>query len=498
MSQVELVYQKGEGKGPQACLVVFVSQDKPAAPKGCPKPAQALLERAVKLKSFAGKKGQSRMLLVTEGPVERVLLVGLGKTSELDREALRRAAGAAGKLLADMKVAQAAVLLPQGLKSAKVGDVGTVLAEGLALGAYTFLPYKAQPPKDEPAVTLKKITLLDVASESSKQAVAQGTARAAAICRARDLGNHPANVATPEYLAQEAKQIGKARDLKVTVLDEAQMKKLGMDMLLGVARGSRQPPRLIIMEYRPKGAKGTLMFVGKGITFDSGGISIKPSQAMDEMKFDMCGAAAVISAMDLIPQMDIKVNIVAMAPACENLPGGLAQKPGDIVKAYNGKTVEILNTDAEGRLVLGDALAYGVEKFKPDAIVDLATLTGACVVALGHYATGAVSNHEAWQSQVVAAGRSAGDLVWPFPALAVYEEELKGKFSDLKNIGSRDAGTITGGLFLKSFVGETPWVHLDIAGTAWGVKNMGHIPNDGATGVGVALLADLAAAYKKP
>jgi leucyl aminopeptidase len=232
--------------------------------------------------------------------------------------------------------------------------------------------------------------------------------------------------------------------------------------------------------------------VGKGITFDSGGISLKPGQAMDEMKFDMCGAAAVLGALDALPQLRPPVNVVGIVPATENLPDGQATKPGDILKAFSGKYVEILNTDAEGRLILADALAYGIQEYKPEAVVDLATLTGACVVALGHYATGAITNHEGFQAKVVEAGKRSGDIVWPLPNFPEYEEGLKGKYADLQNIAGRDGGAITGGLFLKNFVGEAPWVHLDIAGTAWGVKNIGHIPNEGATGVGVCLLIDLA------
>jgi leucyl aminopeptidase len=316
------------------------------------------------------------------------------------------------------------------------------------------------------------------------------------VCFARTLGNHPGNVLTPTRLAEEARALARRRKLRCTVLERKDMEKLGLGLLLGVAQGSRQTPKLIVLEYRPRGARGTLAFVGKGITFDSGGISLKPGASMDEMKFDMCGAAAVLGAMDAIAQLSPKVNVIGIAPATENLPDGQATKPGDIHKSYSGKHVEILNTDAEGRLVLADALAYGIEKYKPDAVVDLATLTGACVVALGHYASGAVSNHDAFQQRVVEAGKRSGDIIWPLPNFPEYEEGLKGKYGDLQNVAGRDGGAITGGLFLKNFVGDVPWVHVDIAGTAWGVKSVGHIPNEGATGVGVALLIDLATQWK--
>ena len=320
--------------------------------------------------------------------------------------------------------------------------------------------------------------------------------RGEAICLARTLGNHPPNYMTPTQLAKEAQQVAKRRGLKMRVMDQAELNKLGMGMFIGVAKGSRQPPKLIIIEYRPRGAKGTLAFVGKGITFDSGGISLKPGQAMDEMKFDMCGAAAVVGAMDGIAAAKPNVNVVGVIPACENLPDGNSVKPGDILKSYSGKHVEILNTDAEGRLVLGDALAYSIKQFKPDAVVDLATLTGACVIALGHYATGAITNNDNFMEQVEQAGKSSGDIVWPLPNFDEYGEGLKGKYADLQNIGPREGGTISAGLFLKHFVDEVPWVHLDIAGTAWGVSKIGHIPYNGATGVGVALLMDLAESWK--
>ena len=269
------------------------------------------------------------------------------------------------------------------------------------------------------------------------------------------------------------------------------MKRLGMEMLLGVSRGSREPAKLILMEYFHQKAKQTVALVGKGVTFDSGGISLKPGKNMDEMKFDMCGAAAVLGAMKIIGQLNPQINVIGVIAATENLPGGDAQRPGDIVTAYNGKRVEILNTDAEGRLILGDALSYVVKEFKPNAVIDLATLTGACITALGHYASGAITNNDALMEQVRKASNLSGDRVWQLPSFPEYGESIKGKYGDLQNIGVGDSGTIIGGMFLEHFVDKTPWVHLDIAGTAWNVKHIGYQPNSGATGVGVRLLADL-------
>ncbi len=479
------------------CLVLFFPEGKIEGPPTLSPPTLRVdIARMAGLRDFTGKPGQTHVLPTPSGAIARLLCVGLGKAEELTREKWRRAAGTAGKALAEMNVEKAVVLVPA---RKDVEALGEVMTEGLLLGAYQFTLYKKQPKRSpETPKQLRHVTLHDPSQVTTQAAMKQGQARGEAICLARTLGNQPPNVLTPSRMATEARRIGKKRGMTVRVLGEKEMRKLGMGMLLGVAKGSSQPPRLIVMEYRPKGAKGTLAFVGKGITFDSGGISLKPGASMDEMKFDMCGAAAVLGAMDGITAFKPKVNIVAVVPTCENLPDGNSVKPGDILKAFNGKQVEILNTDAEGRLILGDALGYTIKKYKPDAVVDLATLTGACVVALGHYATGAVSNNDLFLEQVVAAGKESGDIVWPLPNFPEYGEDLKGKYADLQNIGAKEGGAISAGLFLKHFVDDVPWVHLDIAGTAWGVKHVGHIPYAGATGVGVSLLIDLARKWNGP
>lgn len=476
-------------KEPLGCLVCFALEDRVKPPAAAPAEWRDLIAKTAKLKDFTGKAGQTQTLIPRSGTAQRILLVGLGERAELDREKLRRAAGHAGKALAGMNIRQAGVWMPAGLPRGLAS--GETVAEGLVLGAYTFKAYKDPPKKNAPA-ELRQTILFDPDRNTTRDSVARGLVRGEAVCIARSLGNHPGNVMTPTRLADEARSIAKRRGLRCTVMDRARMESLGMGLLLGVTRGSREPPKLIVMEYRPRGAKGTLAFVGKGITFDSGGISLKPGAAMDEMKFDMCGAAAVLGALDAIGAIRPQVNVVGVMPACENLPDGNSVKPGDILKSYTGKYVEILNTDAEGRLILGDALAYAIKTYRPDAVVDLATLTGACVIALGHYATGAITNDEGLLEKVVQAGKSSGDTVWPLPSFPEYEDGLKGKYAELQNIGPREGGAITAGLFLKHFVGKVPWVHLDIAGTAWGVKSIGHIPNDGATGVGVRLLIDLA------
>ena len=489
--------KKTPGKDKLDALTLLLSENSLKPPKGLDAPLASALKQGIDLKEFSGKKGESLTLFTSSKQIPRLVLVGLGKADEIDQESLRRAAGKTVQHLKGMNVAKAGIWIPERAGKVSAGDLVETVAEGACLGAYEFKQYKQAPAaKEKPSAELKQVTLYEPSGKGGNKAADVGQMRAGAVRRARDLGDQPANAMTPSQLAAEAKTIAKKHGLRLKVIEKTQMERMGMGLFMGVAQGSRQPPKMIVLEYRPAGAKQTLAFVGKGITFDSGGISLKPGAAMDEMKFDMCGAAAVLGAMDAIGTAKPKVNVVGIIPACENLPDGEAVKPGDILKSYAGKHVEVLNTDAEGRLVLADALAYGIKEFKPDAVVNLATLTGACVVALGHYATGAIGNHDGLMERVTGAGRGCGEIVWPLPNFPEYGEELKGKYADLQNIGSRYGGAITGGLFLKEFVGDVPWVHLDIAGTAWGVKNIGHIPNEGATGVGVRLLLDLAQNWK--
>ncbi|HEY3645940.1 MAG TPA: leucyl aminopeptidase, partial [Gammaproteobacteria bacterium] len=294
-----------------------------------------------------------------------------------------------------------------------------------------------------------------------------GSAIAAGVALARTLGNLPPNVCTPSYLAAEAARLAKGSKLKVKVLDQAEMKKLGMGALLAVARGSRQAPKLIIMEYNGAGKdQKPHVLVGKGITFDTGGISIKPAPAMDEMKFDMCGAASVFGTLKAVMQLGLKINVVGVVPSAENMPGGDATRPGDIVSTMSGQTVEILNTDAEGRLILCDALTYA-ERFKPASIVDIATLTGACVIALGNVVSGLLGNNERLVQSLKAAGDKAEDRAWPLPLYDEYQDSLKSNFADFANIGGREAGAITAACYLSRFTKNMNWAHLDIAGTAW-------------------------------
>ena len=314
------------------------------------------------------------------------------------------------------------------------------------------------------------------------------TTEAANWCR--DLGNSPANELTPVALATKCGIIAESDLVELTVLGEDEMKELGMNSLLSVSAGSVEEAQLIILDYKHHDAKKTISLVGKGVTFDSGGISIKPSASMEQMKFDMCGSAAVLGAMKALVELEPAINIVCAVAATENMPGPNATRPGDIVTAYNGKTIEIYNTDAEGRLILADALAYVVDVYKPEVIVDVATLTGAAIVALGHNMAAVLGNDDESIKQLQSAGNDVNERLWQFPFSEEYTQHLKGTDADLCNIGpAREAGTIYGGAFLSNFIGETKWVHLDIAGTGWGMKGCSYITPKLASGFGARLLA---------
>ena len=360
-----------------------------------------------------------------------------------------------------------------------------IAVECLGEAAYHFDAMRSKA-DDERIPPPGRISIAVARAHRDEAAAGVGTGRAiaAGVSLARELGNLPGNVCTPTYLANEARALAERHpSVRFKALDEARMKRLRMGSLLSVARGSREPPRLIVLEYRgaPR-SQAPIVLVGKGITFDSGGISIKPAATMDEMKFDMCGAASVIGAMEACATLGLPLNVVTLAPACENLPDGNASKPGDVVRTMAGKTVEVLNTDAEGRLVLCDAITYS-ERYEPDVVIDVATLTGACVIALGAHASGLFSNHQPLADALLAAGEHAGDRAWQMPLWDEYAEQLKSNFADVANVGGREAGAVTAASFLAKFAPERRWAHLDVAGTAWRSGKQ-----KGATGRPVGLL----------
>jgi len=446
---------------------------------------------------FRGRPGDTLLLYPEPSAIaaERVLLVGLGKQSELEPERIRRAAGAAVKEAIKLRLGSVASLMHHAELAddrLRPGDAARAVAEGAVLGAYRFTEMKTEKKDDDPPVELEQFTLLEKVEEKAAE-IERGAAIGAATARgenlARTLGNLPGNVATPSYLAETARRIAGDHGMRCTVLGREELREEGLHALLAVAQGSDQEPKLIVLEHR-RGEEGDapLVLVGKGLTFDSGGISIKPSQGMEDMKFDMCGAAAVLGAMQAIGEIGVAANVVAVVPSSENLLSGSAVKPGDIIGSHLGKSIEVINTDAEGRLILADALSY-VRRFQPAAVVDAATLTGACVIALGHHTTAVMGNDDALVEEIRAAGDRAGERVWPLPMHEEYREQLKSDYADIKNSGGRPAGSITAGWFLRDFVGDFPWAHLDVAGTAYGD---GKLPYQvkGATGVPTRLFVE--------
>lgn len=439
-----------------------------------------------------GREGETLVLYPAAGAVsaERVLLLGIGKHAAVTVEKLRRAGGTTAKQAARLRASAAVIALPPTALDAR--EAARALAEGATLGAYTFTELKA-PPEDQPAAVELSVLRIAVASEGDRDAAAEGARVGEIVGRganlARNLGNLPGNIATPSRLAQVAKEIGGRWGMAVTVLGPAEMEAEGMGALLAVARGSGEEPRLMVLEHRGgAGGDKPLVLVGKGLTFDAGGISIKPAQGMEDMKFDMCGGAAVLGAMQAIGELGVKANVVGIVPSSENLLGDKAMKPGDVFRAASGKTIEVVNTDAEGRLILADALHYA-QRFDPAAVVDAATLTGACVVALGHHTSGLMGNDDALLDELRAAGDRSGERCWPLPMLDEYREQIRSDYADIKNSGGRPGGAITAGWFLRDFAGTAPWAHLDIAGTAYGDGKIAYLTK-GSTGAPTRLFVE--------
>lgn len=479
----EAVFEEGD-----TCLVV------PCFYKDFPLESAVLAEEdEVVLQALADReiltgKMKSYYYLPTPGRAYKgVLVLGLGLRADFNAEVLRRCVGVAVAPLKRNRVRH--IYLDVSHFEALPLDA---FVEGLNLGQYTFDTYKSSEDNNVP-VAVGELTIL-VSDDVDEQAVGLACRQSALVSLAANGARHFANTAandmTPEKLARAALEIATMEDSQCSciILEREHMAALGMNALLGVAKGGEEEPKLILLEYRHPEASRTTALVGKGVTFDSGGISLKPAGKMHEMKFDMCGAATVLCTLMAISHLKPAINVIGVIPAVTNMPDGRAQTPGDIVRAYNGKTIEVLNTDAEGRLILADALAYTIDKYNPDCIVDIATLTGAAVVALGHVAAAVLGNDDDIVNGLIASGEITGELLWRLPLWRDYEKQMEGAFADLSNIGpDREAGTITAAAFLKAFVGNTPWAHLDIAGTAYGVKNKSYLESKYATGFGVRL-----------
>lgn len=449
-----------------------------------------VIKKTISAGDFKGKLNQT-LLFYSNDKISpaRILLVGFGKKREFTLEKLRQASGTAAKAAQKLGLNMVSSSFHQLVEGMfPLIDIGQAITEGTLLSLYSFDELKTEK-KERP----KKIKAFNIVSplrqkkiEELETGAIKGKTIAEGVCFARDLVSQPANVATPSYLAEKAAAMAGEFGLKATILEKEDIGQLKMGAFLGVAQGSNEPPKFIIIEYSGGSKKKRpYVLVGKAITFDSGGISIKPSAGMEEMKTDMSGGAAVIGAMKVVASLKLPVNVVGLVPATENLPGGSALKPGDILTSMSGQTIEVVNTDAEGRLILADALTYA-ERYNPMAVIDIATLTGACVIALGNHATGLLGNNEALKGAIIKAGEETGEKVWELPLWESYKEQIKSDIADMKNVGGREAGTITAAAFLDKFASKYHWAHLDIAGTAWEKKDKPYIPK-GGSGVGVRL-----------
>lgn len=496
---MKLTYSKGKLNTVKAdSLIVLTFSDKDLLAKTVNRLDKYLngqLNALVSAGDFKGKEKEVVVLYPTNSDMKskRVIIVGLGEREKITLEKIRRSCAVASKKAQSLKSETIAIEFPDySLLKDKINEdlsyIAQSVAEGSVLALYKFDKYLTN--EEQKSHKVKEVIVF---SEEDSKDIREGIRVADIVCSAvylaRDLANAPANEIYPETLAQAAINSGKKYGYKVKVLGKPEIEKLGMGGLLAVNSGSARPPRFIIMEYKgnPR-SKETYVIAGKGITFDSGGLSIKPAQGMEEMKMDMSGAAAVIATMEAVARLKLPVNLVGLVPATENMPGGSAYRPGDIIRTYSGKTIEVINTDAEGRIILADALGYA-QRYKPAAIIDLATLTGACVVALGYFATGMFGNDEKLMEEIKKAGEKTYERVWQMPTWDEYDQLIKSDVADVKNSGGRWAGAITAAKFLQKFVGNYPWVHLDIAGTAMLDKEYDYQPK-GGSGVGVRLLVE--------
>ena len=493
-------------------LAYFVHQQNKKMPVCNNKYVQDTIRLAFKAGDFSGKDGET-LLFYPPGKgkilAQRVLVVGLGKAEEGNsnnglapadkwRENYRKAGGKVSGAALKTKAGKILVILPDSFILDRQ-ETAECISEGLILGAYQFEKYKKTVKKGDVKSRIEEILLCTVKVDAPvKKGLEKGRVAASAGCTARDMANEPGNVWTPTRFAEFGRKLAKTKNFSCKVLSKANMQDLKMGGILGVNSGSAQPPKMVILEYKTSPRNPTLLLVGKGLTFDSGGISLKPPGGMEEMKFDMCGGAAVLGAMQAVGEEQPKgINVVAIVPTTENLPGPSALKPGDIITIYGGKTVEVINTDAEGRLILADALAYGIKQYKPKAVVDLATLTGAVVVGLGHHRTGLLSNDDELAKKVMTAGDRSGEPLWRLPLGPEYSKQIESKVADMKNVGNRAAGTITAAAFLQEFVeDDVAWAHLDIAGTAYNFTEKPYISNKGPSGIGVRTLLELIRNWK--
>jgi leucyl aminopeptidase len=494
VDEVKVVVKKGmlaDTKSQAIILTLFEDSKKlTGAALEIDKLSGGLISELLDNGDFEAKSSQVSVIY-TRGllPAKRIALAGLGKQSELNLEKLRAAFAKVMQHLRNLNIKEASTSINLNFIPGEKDQVVQAVVEGSLLGLYQYTPYKTVGRED-----FKEMEQLNIIADEKDLSVIESAIKKAqiitqAVYFARDLISAPANEMTPSIMAQKARDISRKKNVSCKVLDKATMKEMGMNALLAVASGSNEEPKFIILEYKGgKKSAAPIVLVGKGLTFDSGGISIKPADKMDEMKTDMSGGAAVMGAVMAAAGLQLPLNIVGLIPATENMPSGSACKPGDILKSYSGKTIEVLNTDAEGRLILADALAYA-SKYKPEAVIDVATLTGACIIALGDDVIGMLGTDDKLKSEINRAAQTTGELVWELPLWESYHEQIKSDIADYKNTGGRAAGTITAAAFLSKFAPDAPWVHLDIAGPAYTNKDKTYIPK-GASGVAVRLLVE--------
>ncbi len=460
-----------------------------------------VLKKIISSGDFRGKPNQS-FLFYPEGGLKtkRILLIGLGKEDAFTLDRLRGAAATAARAVRELSLDSFTLPLAfAGAKRFSNEENTRALIEGVLLGLYEFRMFKSRQNEDDK----KDIRVCNILIKNSKDSkkvraeVKRTEAVVSGVYVARDLVSMPGNKATPSFLAETAKKTARKYALKCSVLNEQKAKSLGMEAYLGVARGSEERPKFIVLEHnpQPKKKKPVFVLIGKAVTFDSGGISLKPANKMEEMKTDMAGGAVVIAVLQVCAQLKLPLNVVGIVPAAENLPSGHACKPGDVLKSMSGKTIEIISTDAEGRLLLADALTYA-SRYKPSAVIDIATLTGGAIIALGNDVAAVMGNDDSLIEIIRKAGEKTGERLWQLPLWEEYKDLLKSDIADIKNSGGRPASTITGGYFLREFVKDFPWVHIDIAGTAWSAKEKAYIPK-GATGFGVRFLVEFLEKWKK-
>jgi leucyl aminopeptidase len=454
-----------------------------------------LVDRVIQEKEHTGSFGSICIVHCFAGPIQRIMLLGLGQRASLDNEKVRVLAGKASVKAMEINVTEYSIKPFTQLTK----DLTEAICEGTCLSLYKFDQYQSQKNGESfHSPSLLTISLLVDGNQEQWQSVLDTTRIIVdAVNFGRDLANLPPNECSPEYLARVALDLSsKHQRISTRIIERYEMESLGLNGIVAVGMGSNKPPKLVIIEYKGNensSIAGPYLFVGKAVTFDTGGISIKPSDRMDEMKFDKSGGCDVIAIMSGLANLEVKANVIGIVPCVENMPSSSSYRPGDIVRMYNGKTVEVINTDAEGRLILADSIAYGIEKYNPNSIIDLATLTGACIVALGSNIAGALSNSPELFNKLRLISERTNEKFWQLPLYAEFNEQIRSKFADIKNIGGRAGGSITAAIFLSNFVDETPWIHLDIAGTAWtqeGTWDKSYNPK-GATGFGIRSLIRL-------